>query len=176
MTLRTVTVCPDCKHVFIVKRQPERTKCGRCQSRHTFQQLKHYYQSEDKDAARKVRTKVQASVRDLDEDYERAKERGVLDAAVEQAVTDDEYLEEHGVDPEEVADAEDRAAEGPAHDKSQTDIVLDAVREQDSPDRDDVAEYARQYGMDREKALRMLDKFRERGDVGGNYDGPFRVY
>lgn len=176
MTLRTVTVCPDCKYVFIVKKTPETTACGRCRSRHTFTELKHYYQSEDAEAARKVRAKVQASVQDLGEDYDRAKERGVLEAEVEQAITDDEYLDQHGVDPEEVADAEERATEGPAHDKSKKDIVLDAVREQDQPDRDDVAEYARQYGMDPDRALTMLDKFRQNGDVGGNHNGPFRVY
>lgn len=54
--------------------------------------------------------------------------------------------------------------------------LLDAVREQDRPDREDVAEYARQYGMDPDRALTMLNKFRQNGDVGGNHDRPFRVY
>ena len=50
------------------------------------------------------------------------------------------------------------------------------MREQVQPDREDVPEYARQYGMDPDRALTMLNKFRQNGDVGGNYDGPFRVY
>lgn len=176
MTLRTVTVCPDCKYVFIVKDQPDRTQCGRCETRHTFQKLQHYYQSEDAEAARQVRTKVRATVTESVDHYDRAKETGVLEAEVESVVSDDDYLDQHGVDPEEVAEAEERATQSPSHNKSKKDIVLDAVREQDSPGRDDVREYARQFGMDPDRATKMLDKFRHEGDVGGGYEGPFRVY
>lgn len=115
-------------------------------------------------------------MQDLDAEFERAQERGVLEATVEEVVADDDYLEQHGVDAEAVATAEERATERPTHNKSQKEIVLDAVREQDQPDREDVRAYAEQFGMNSEKALKMLDKFRENGDVGGNYDGPFRVY
>ncbi|MFC4553611.1 MULTISPECIES: DUF5817 domain-containing protein [Halorussus] len=176
MSLRTVTVCPNCKSVFIVQSIPETTTCGRCRKRHKFKKLKHYYQSEDADAARQVRTKVQASVNSLDEPYERARENGVLDEEIAEVVANDDYLDQMGADSDAAKEAEERALENKHRSKSQKDIVFDAVSEQSDPDRDDVREYAEQFGMNGDKALAMLDKFRERGDIGGTYNGPFRIY
>lgn len=174
MTLRTVTICPNCKCVFIVNGIPETTTCRRCPKRHTFKKLKHYYQSEDGEAARKVLTKVSARVNDLGEHYERAKEKGVLEDHVDTVVEDDEYLEEMGADPEAAKEAEERAMEKKNRSKSQKEIVQDAITEQDNPGREDVREYAEKHGMDGEKALRGLDKLRQKGDVSGGANGPFR--
>jgi endonuclease V-like protein UPF0215 family len=80
------------------------------------------------------------------------------------------------VDPEEVADAEDRATEGAALDKNQKEIVLEGVPEQDESGREDVREYARHFGIESEKALKMLEKFQRNGDIAGGYEGSFRVY
>ena len=176
MTIRTVTVCSNCKTVFIVKKLPKTTTCRGCGKRHKFKKLKRYYQTEDKDAARKARTEFQARVRDLDDHFERAREKGVLEDTADQLITDDEYLDAKGVDPEAVADAEERAIEATHRQKSQKDIVLDAVTEQENPNRDDVRAYAEQFGMDGEKALKKLDKFREYGEVSGTYNGPFRIH
>jgi hypothetical protein len=108
--------------------------------------------------------------------YERAAEAGGLEETVGEIFQEDEYLSQMGADADEVDDAEDRAIEAEHQNKSQEEIILEAVETQNSPDRDDIATHAEQSGLDREKALDLLDKYREMGEIGGTYDGPFRVY
>jgi NMD protein affecting ribosome stability and mRNA decay len=176
MSLRTVVVCPDCRATFIVQDIPQSTTCRRCRKRHQFKKLKQYFQTENKGAARKVRTAVQAHVDDLSDEFERAQEAGVLEDIVDEIIDEDEYLSEMGADTEDVSAAEERALRNQNRQKSKKDIVFDAVREQDSPTRDDVRAYAKQFGMDGDDALAMLDKWREAGRISGNWDGPFRLH
>ena len=125
---------------------------------------------------RRARTKLQAEVDGNSELYERAAEAGGLEETVGEIIQEDEYLSQMGADADEVDDAEDRAMEAEHQNKSQEEIILEAVETQNSPDRDDIATHAEQSGLDREKALDLLDKYREMGEIGGTYDGPFRVY
>ena len=176
MSLRTVVICPNCRATFIVQDIPQSTTCRRCRKRHQFKKLKHYFQSEDKDAVRTVRTAVQARIDDLDDEFERAQNAGVLEDVVGELIDDNEYISGMGVDAEEVSAAEERALRNQNRQKSKKDIIFDAVREQDSPTRDDVRTYAEQFGMDGDDALAMLDKWRENGQISGSWDGPFRLH
>lgn len=175
MSERTVVVCPDCQNARIVKGWPNRVQCGRCGSRHTFKSLKKFYQTDDRDAARRAVAKVQAKVGDYMDEFKQASEAGAIDAEVEDMIAGNEYLEKMGVKGDEIEESKERIEESPSPSKSQNEIVLDAVRDHNEPDRGDVEAYAEAHEMAGEKALQMLDKFRESGDVIGGYDGPFRV-
>lgn len=175
MAERTVVVCPDCQNAWIVKDRPNRTRCSRCRSRHTFKNLKKFYQTDDKEAGRRALAQIQAQVNNLEEEFQRAAESKAIDADARAAIDDDEYLERMGVMGDEIKEAAERAEDPRPQSKSQQDIVQEAVTEQDAPGRDDVSRYAEEHDLNGEKALDLLDKYREKGDVIGEYEGPFRL-
>lgn len=75
----TVVVCSNCQFVWIVQDHPTSTRCRRCQTQSQFDELKQYYRSDDLKPAKRVRARVQATVDDQDERFDRASESGVLD-------------------------------------------------------------------------------------------------
>lgn len=60
-------------------------------------------------AIRKALTQFQACVRDLDDHFERAPEKGMLEGTPEEIATDHEYLDAKGMDAGAVEGAGERA-------------------------------------------------------------------
>lgn len=174
MTLYTVVVCPNCEYARVVVRHPQRTTCGRCQSSRQFESLRHYYQSEDKDAASQVRGAVQAQINGLSDDYEAARERGVIQQTVESVVSDDEYLQKKGADVEAIESAGERAEQATQRTKSKREIMNDAIRDH-GESRESVIEYATEHGVEEDWAATYLNRALANGGVTGGRDGPFRL-
>lgn len=160
----TVVVCPECKYCWIVQDRPERTNCGRCETSHKFKSLKKFHQTENKDEAKEARSTVRANVIGDTDGFQRAKEAGNLDAEIDQAISDEQYLDEKGVDTAAL-DAVEARATNTGGSRSHTEIVRDGVNELSTPTEREVVEYASEYGVPPEKTETLLERLREKGSV-----------
>lgn len=174
MTLYTVVVCSNCKYARVVVRHPERTTCGKCQTSKRFDSLRHFYQSEDKHAAAKVRGEIQARVNGMEESFSDALDRGVLDEVTDRVVSDDEYLREMGADIEEIEQAKDRAEAAMNRSRSQRAIMTEALTDY-GESRESVLDFAQEHGIDGDWAENYLDKALATGHVSGSRNGPYRL-
>lgn len=168
-----VVGCRDCGSLWVVADRPETTRCPRCGTRHRFEKLHAFAESEDEDAARRARARLLAersghgdAFADLDDVATMA---GQLDAA---GVSDVEYLAGSGLDPDAVAAAGERASSGPARGPGRREAVLAALRELDRPTEAEVADHAAEHGVPAEAVRSVLEGLTRAGEVsesGGRY-------
>jgi len=167
-----VVGCSNCQALWVVEGRPETTGCPRCRTRHSFAELKKFAKTDDRDAARDVRSRLLAkrqghgeAAADLDSFAEMG---GYLDQA---GTPDEEYLSGSGLDPDEVAAAGTRATQT-RRSRSRREVVLDALDELDSPDSAAVIEYAGDHGVPADYVRSALERLVRAGDVsetGGTY-------
>lgn len=170
----TITVCPDCEHVNTTKDHPERTSCDRCGKSHKFRNLRHYHQTDSREEAAHIRGMVAAKLQGHEDIFERAVENGLYEADEMNLFDEDEYLKARGANPAEVAEAGESATQsGPS--KSQREAMEDAITEQEAPTEEDVLDYAEEWGVDREKASRLLEKMRRSGTIVESNDGVLKM-
>ena len=158
-----VVGCSNCQALWIVEGRPETTSCPRCRTRHQFERLKKFVRTEDQAEAREVRAAMLASAQDREDAYERLDSVGEMEAELDDVgVADEEYLGEHGIDPEVVAAAGERETSGS---KSRRDRVLDAIATLEEPSADAVIEYASERGVPPEYVRTALEKFAREGTI-----------
>lgn len=166
-----VVGCSDCGALWIVEGRPETTGCPRCRSRHRFEALKKFVTTEDEDHARDVRSAILAKRRGEEEAFSTVDSFADLEADLDAAGTDDEeYLAASGIDPEAVAEAGERAMAG-RQSRSRKDVVLDALRDLDSPAEEAVVEYAAERGVPADYVRSALEKLERAGTVTRGRDG-----
>lgn len=98
------------------------------------------------------------------------------DATATAAGMDDaEFLAASGLDPDEVAAAGERAAQGAGSSGSgdRASVVRAAVTELDEPAADEVVDYAAERGVPADAARDLLDRLHDRGEVRER-DGCYR--
>lgn len=166
-----VVGCTDCSSLWVIETGNESATCPRCGSRHRTETLHHFAEAEDADAARDARSAIVANRRD---GGDAAPSFGDLEAAIDgDAVDDATRLEAAGIDPEAVAEAGERAAEGRGGgSRSRREVVLDALDAMDAPTTEEVRAYAEDRGVDGEyvdRALRKLVRAGEVAETGGGY-------
>lgn len=157
----TIIVCPKCEHVNTVKDRPERTECKKCGKSHQFSKLRHYFQHEDRRQAVQARAKIHAKLSGKEDAYERAFENGALREVDGGNLNDKEVLEAAGIDAGEVEEAGRRALSGEGGSTSQSDIMLEAVRDTDVDSVRDIVQYAEDRGISEDKAVSILQKMQE---------------
>lgn len=158
-----VVGCSECQALWIVEGNPERSQCPRCGTSRKYEKRKQFVTTEDENHAREVRASMLASRGGYDEEFAKLDSFAELESAVEQAGVDDEtYLEQSGVDPEEVATAGERQD---TSGRSRKETVLEALAELDDPTREDILEYASQRDVPAEYTERALDKLVRAGEV-----------
>jgi len=166
-----VVGCSECSALWIVEGRPETTACPRCRTRHRFTRLRSFVETENENEARDARAAMLA---------ERSDSEGAVDAldsfeamerrAEDAGVSDEEYLEGAGIDPEEVADA--REAAGTESASSNRETVVEGLRRLDAPTESEVVAYAADRGVPEEYTRAALAKLVEAGRVsesGGRY-------
>jgi hypothetical protein len=159
-----VVGCTDCAALWLLS-DPESSKtarCPRCGRRHQTRKLRRFFESDDRDAARQARAELLAKKQGASEAFAELETVAEMDSpAQEPAVDDREYLEESGLDADEVAAAgrEERRS------RTRDEIVRDAIRERDRPDEDAIVDYAVDNGVPAEAARDLLAKLTRRGDV-----------
>ncbi|WP_435077317.1 DUF5817 domain-containing protein [Halococcus sp. AFM35] len=155
-----VVGCGDCGSFWVVEGHPETTTCPSCRTRHRFESLKKFAETDAADAAREARTAL------LTGQSEHAPDE--LDSFAElesraeaSGMTDDEYLERAGLDAERVREAGERTTGS----QSRMDVVREALTELDTPTEDDVVTYARERDVPADFTERTLEKLVRRGEV-----------
>lgn len=161
-----VVGCSDCSALWVVADDRETTQCPRCGTRHQFDRLKRFVETDDETHAREVRASMLAARQDESEAFAGVDSYADLEDRLDEAgVDEDEYLQSGGVDPEAAAAAGDRATEGHGGSRSRDQIVRDALRELEHPDRAAVREYATERGVPADAATDLLDRLHERGEL-----------
>jgi len=152
----SVVVCPNCQQTWIVEDRPERTNCPQCDKSHQFSKLRVFHEADSTDEARRARTKVQAHVNGMEEEYEQLAEAGDLTTNWEDT-------------PTTSFDVSFNTASQSS--QSDRDIVLEAVTDQDTPDEAAVVAYATNRGVDEEKTRMLVEKLERGGEVMHTDDG-----
>lgn len=170
-----VVGCRDCSALWLVEGRPETTGCPRCGKRHRFERLRQFVTTDDEDHAREVRASMLAARSDHGEAFADLDSFAEMDAAVDEAVVDDEeYLTGAGLDADEVAAAGERASRGDGATTSRKDAVYAALRQLDRPTEAEVVERAAADGVSESYVRRALEKLRRRGEVSES-SGRYRL-
>jgi predicted transcriptional regulator len=171
----SVVGCSNCDALWVVDGRPESTSCPRCEKRHRFGKLKKFHQTPDATEAREARSRLFATRSDNLEALDHLEDFTTLGRLAEDAgVDEEEYLEMSGVDTSEVAAAGDRAERGQSRSRSRRQIVLDALRQQESPTIEEVHAYATNAGVPSEYVDRALTKLSQAGEISKS-DGRYRL-
>ncbi|WP_254840562.1 DUF5817 domain-containing protein [Natronomonas marina] len=160
----SVVGCSECRNLWVVEGRPETTQCSRCRTRHRFEKLKAFAETDSSEAAARVRSSMLA---DRADDGEFVDPDEIDPDSV--GMSDGEFLAASGLDAETVSDAGERAT---AASPSRQEAVRAALRELEEPTAEEVAARAAEHGVDREYVERALEKLRRRGEVtetGGCY-------
>jgi hypothetical protein len=162
-----VVGCSNCRALWVVEDRPETTQCPRCRTRHRFERLKTFAETDSADAAARARGELLA---------ERADEGGFVDPATVDAeavgMSEEVFLAASGLDTGEVAAAGDRRGPGEGS-RSRRQVVLDALADLDAPTGDDLRTYAAEHGVEAEYVDRALSKLERSGEVMRT-DGVYR--
>lgn len=168
-----VVGCNRCGALWVVEGRPDSTGCPRCETRHRFEKLKRFAETDTADAAREARSRLLAERGGHGEQLESLEDFATLgEAADRTGVSDEEFLRESGVDADAVAEAGERAGSGQGRSRSRRQVVLDAVEDLDRPTASAVIEYAADAGVPRGYVEEALERLRRRGEVtetGGRY-------
>ena len=169
-----VVGCGECRALWIVEGEPERSRCPRCGKTRAYKKRRQFVTTEDRDHARQVRSAMLANRGGHEDAFARLDTVGELDAAVEDAGIDDEtYLEASGIDRDEVEAALDRFDSSHST-RSRQAVVREAIREESTPTRETIVRYAEERDVSAEKANSLLDKLVRAGEVSENR-GTFRL-
>jgi len=171
----SVVGCTDCSALWVIEGRPETSQCPRCGKRRQFDLLRKFAQTETVDAARQARAAMLAERQDLGEAFDGLDSYAEMEAAVSEAVIDDdEYLESKGVDSNEAADAGRRVTEGAGGSTSREETVRTALADLADPDEEAIVAYAAERGVPEEYTRRALTSLVRAGDVSENR-GTYRL-
>ncbi|MEF8780226.1 MAG: DUF5817 domain-containing protein [Haloferacaceae archaeon] len=169
--------CNECGNLWLVSDPDaqESATCSRCGKRHRTAKLKRFYTDEDREAARQARAALLADKRDDSEAFADVAHVADLERQLEDAGVDDrEYLEESGLDADEVESAGENAAVGAGRSpaRSREAVVRDAVETVAEPTEPEIVAYATDRGVPEDaagKILRRLVRSGEASESGGRY-------
>ena len=162
-----VVGCSDCGALWVVEGRPERTRCPRCGASKAHAKRRKFVTTDDREHAARVRAAMLAERAGLDEAFvDLEAPEALAERAAEAVVSDEEYLDAAGVDPDAVAAAGERSDAGGS--VSRRERVREALSELDDPTADDVAAYCEAHGVDAAYAREALDRLVRRGDATEN--------
>lgn len=168
-----VVGCNRCGALWVVEGRPDSTGCPRCETRHRFEKLKKFAETDSPDAAREARSRLLAERGGYGDQLESLDDFSTLgEAADRSGVSDEEFLRGAGVDFDAVTEAGERAETGQNRSRSRRQVVLDALDELDRPTQSAVVEYAVDAGVPEgyvEEALERLCRNGEATESGGRY-------
>ena len=170
-----VVGCSDCGSFWVVEGRPETTSCPGCRTRHRFERLTKFAETDTADAARQARTALLADRSEHAPDE--LDSFSALESRAERGgMGDDEYLERSGLDAEAVREAGERATEGGEGSGSQSrmDVVRAALVDLDRPTEEEITTYARERDVPAEFSERALEKLVRRG-AASEHRGEYRL-
>jgi hypothetical protein len=169
----SVVGCGRCGALWVVEGRPDSTGCPRCETRHRFEKLKRFAETDSADAAREARSRMLAERGGHGEAHEALDDFRTLGTDTDRAgMSDEAFLRASGVDADAVAEAGERAEAGEGRSRSRRRVVLDALEELDRPTAAAVTRYATDAGVPEGYVEEALERLRRRGEVtesGGRY-------
>lgn len=168
-----VVGCGECGALWVVEGRPESTGCPRCGTRHRFDRLRRFVETDDEDRARQARASMLAERSGHGDAFDDLDSFADLGARLDDVgVSDEEYLGAAGIDLDAVAEAAEEATTGRGGGgRSRRAVVESALRELDAPTEASVVDYAAERGVPRAAARRLLDRLVSSGaatvDEGG---------
>lgn len=164
-----VVGCSECGNYWLVADPDEQSsaQCGRCGTRHDTDRLKRFHETDTRSEAAQARAAILAKKRGDSDAFADVPHVADLEDTEPDAVNDDRYLAERGVDPDAASAAGDVS---PDRSRSRDEIVRDAVRDRET--REEILSYATDHGVPREAASDLLEKLVRRGEAtraGGSY-------
>lgn len=164
-----VVGCSECTMLWVVEGRPETSQCPRCGKTRQYSKRRKFVSTENEDHAREVRASILANRQGHGDDFAELDSFTEMEAQVDEVgPSDDEYLEQSGIDPDTVAEAGERAGRSSGKSKSRKEIVRDALRELDDPTEDDVLAYADERGVPRDYVSKALTKLVRAGEATEN--------
>ncbi|OIB57585.1 DUF5817 domain-containing protein [Natrialba sp. SSL1] len=161
-----VVGCSECSNLWIIEGRSETTQCPRCGARRPYERRKKFVETDDANHAREVRASMLANRQGQGEAFADLDSFEALESDVADGVVDDtEYLEESGLDVDEVEAAGDRDPRGSTRSGSKKEIVERALAELDAPTEDEVISYAGERGVSADYVRRALEKLTRQGTV-----------
>ncbi|MBZ6493820.1 DUF5817 domain-containing protein [Natrinema longum] len=161
-----VVGCSECSNLWIIEGRSETTQCPRCGSRRAYEKRKKFVETDDVAHARDVRASMLANRQGEGEAFaELDSFRALEDDVADGVVDDDEYLEEAGLDVDEIDAAGDRDPRGPTRSGSKKEIVERALERLEEPTEADVVDYAAERGVGADSVRTILEKLTRRGVV-----------
>ncbi|NGM68254.1 replication protein H [Natronolimnobius sp. AArcel1] len=161
-----VVGCSECSNLWIIEGRSETTQCPRCGSRRPYKRRKKFVETEDADHARDVRASMLANRQGHGDAFAELDSFGTLEDDVSDGVIDDdEYLEESGLDVNEVDAAGERDPRGPTRSGSKKEIIQQALRDLERPTEAEVIEYAGERGVSADDVQDGLEKLTRRGEA-----------
>lgn len=165
-----VVGCTSCGEYWLVTDPDEQDSatCPGCGRTHQTAKLNRFHTSPDRAAAVEARAALLADKRGESDGFAAVPDAGELERAVEDGetgVSEREYLDRSGLDPDAVAEAGDVSSGGS---QSRDEIVREAIRE--SSDRSEATAYATARGVPEDAARDLLERLLRRGeatDAGG---------
>jgi len=159
-----VVGCGECQALWIVEGRPGTSQCPRCGKTRAYEKRREFLTTDDEDHAREVRASMLAARQGQDDAFADLGSFAELETQVEDAGIDDEtYLAESGIDPDAVAEADERDRGSGGSSREAT--VRAALRELDDPTEDDVVAYASERGVPAEYTRKALEKLVRAGEV-----------
>jgi len=158
-----VVGCTECGTYWLLTdpKRSDSATCPKCGRRHQTKKLRTFYETDDREAAREARAALLAKKHGDSAAFDEVAHVSELEAKVEDSgMSETEYLEQSGLDVDEVSEAGDVSAETS---RSRDEKVRDAVREGGTES--EIVSRAVDDGVPRDAAEKLLEKLRRQGEL-----------
>lgn len=158
-----VVGCTECGTYWLLTdpKASDSATCPTCGRRHQTTKLNRFYETEDREAAREARAALLAKKHGNSEAFDEVGHVSELETKVEESgLSEREYLEQSGLDADEVAAAGNTSK---SSSRSRDEKVRDAVHEGGTEE--EILTRAVDDGVPRGAAEKLLEKLRRQGEV-----------
>lgn len=147
-----VVACPNCEFVRVVDQTNKTSQCGRCGKQRKMQKLKKFVQTDSQEKARLVASEIRAKQQGMEESFREAYESGEMDISNYTGISGPtDWLKDSDTESED--------------NRSDKQIVLDAIDECEDSSRENVVQAAVNDGVDEDRAEKLISRMRQRGDI-----------
>lgn len=158
-----VVGCTECGTYWLLTdpRESDSATCPKCGRRHQTKKLKRFYETQDREAAREARAALLAKKHGDSAAFDEVAHVSELETRVEESgLSEAAYLEQSGLDAEEVNAAGDTSK---ASSGSRDEKVRNAVKKGGTEEA--ILAHAVDDGVPRAAAEKLLAKLRRQGEV-----------
>ncbi|NHX36975.1 MULTISPECIES: DUF5817 domain-containing protein [Halolamina] len=158
-----VVGCTECGTYWLLTdpQESDSATCPKCGRRHRTKKLKRFYETDDREAAREARAALLAKKHGDSAAFDEVAHVSELEAEVEDSgMSEEAYLEQSGLDPDQVQEAGDVSTESS---RSRDEKVRDAVRQGGTEE--EIVSRAVDDGVPRGAAEKLLEQLRRQGEV-----------